>query len=101
MINYLFGRKIRLTVTITSVATGQKVDPDNLTLTIRNLKTNVRQAYVYGTDAGLAKSEVGTYYFDVIPEASGYYAYRWSCTGTIMDAVEDVYFIEPSQVITT
>lgn len=99
MTSYLLGRKIRLTVTITSVATGAAADPDNLTLTIRNRDTSINTAYVYGTDAEIVKSATGIYYCDITPAADGNYSYRWSCTGTITDAVEDQYSIEPSEVV--
>jgi len=97
--NYLLGRKIRLTVTITSIATGLAADPDNLMLTIRNLDTGVSTIYEYGIDEEVVKSATGIYYADVTPDVGGHYAYRWSCTGTITDAVEDNYIIEPSQVV--
>lgn len=98
MSSYTLGRKIRLTVTITNANTGVAVDPDNLTLTVRNRDTEASTAYVYGVDALIIRSATGVYYADVTPNDDGNYAYRWSCTGTIEDAVEDTFVIHKSLV---
>lgn len=60
---------------------GADVDPATVTLRVMSPE-NVETSYVYGVDSEVVKANVGDYYADITPDASGRWAYRWQATGS-------------------
>lgn len=48
--------------------------------------------YVYGTDAEVIKSGVGSYYVDVTVNAAGGWSYRWEGVGGGLTAADEQLF---------
>lgn len=64
------GDVVRLTISVTDPDDGTTaVDPVGLTVSVRNADGPVT-TYVYGTDAEIVRSAVGSYYIDIQPDAA-------------------------------
>ena len=64
------GDVVRLTIAVTDPDDGTTaVDPAALTVTTL-APDGTKVAYVYGTDAELVRSAVGSYYIDIQPDAA-------------------------------
>lgn len=74
------GTTLRLTVSFTD-EDGDAVDPATVTFSTATPSGRVT-SYVYGTDAEVGKSAVGSYYADIVPDQSGRWQFRWLTTGT-------------------
>ena len=96
---YLVGRRIRLSAQIKTYPGAVLVDPANLTVTIKNKTTNTSVDYVYLTDVEVVRDSVGAYHCDYTPGSKATYYYRFSCTGAIEDAAEGTFTVTASQVI--
>ena len=97
--SYLIGRRLRITALITDLLTTLPVDPDNLIITIKNLRTGTSVVYEWTVDPEVVQDAVGTFHCDVTPTPEGTYWYRWECTGSVEDAVEGTFAVIPSRVI--
>lgn len=80
-----------LTVQITS--SGELVDPDTLTLTIRT-PAGAATTYTYGVDA-IARDSEGVYHFDVLFTQTGTWRYQWESTNPTQ-VQGDVLEVQPS-----
>ena len=97
---YLVGSRIRLSAQVKTSPGGVPVDPDNLTLQIKNKATNAMVNFVYLVDPGMVKDAgAGAFHRDYTPPSSALYTYRFSCTGTIEDAAEGSFIVSRSHVI--
>jgi len=90
---YYVGDKPRLTVTFTSG--GVPVDPDALTVKVRNPANEVT-TYVYGVDAEVVRDSIGVYHVDVSVDRSGTWRHRWEGTGSNQAAGESSFEVEDS-----
>jgi len=89
MEQYFTGQTLRLTATFRDDA-GDPTDPTTITFNLRIDEEDIEE-YVYGEDVELVKSGTGVYYIDVSLAASGKYVYQFIGTGTIEQAIEDVF----------
>lgn len=59
---------------------GEDTDPDGVTFRLMS-PNGTETTKVYGTDDEIAKTSVGDYYIDVMPDVAGRWHYRWESTG--------------------
>lgn len=64
------------------------VPADPTTVTLRYKRPDGTSAYVTTPDAQIVNDEVGTYYADILLNASGDWYYRWEGTGSVTAARE-------------
>lgn len=93
---YTLGDLVRVTGTLTVTATGDELDPDVVTFSVRHQAEDVT-TYTYGTDAQLVKSATGVYYVDVNANAAGLWWYRFASTGNGQAAQEGSFLVERSK----
>lgn len=94
--SYKFGSSVKVTAlwSVSSVNT----DPTVVTLYFRDPK-GVETSHVYGVDANVVKSAVGSYYYIKRCAVSGKWVYRWEGTGTAPAEDENYFNILPSEII--
>ena len=93
---YTLGDLVRVTGTLTVTATGDELDPDAVTFSVRHQAEDVT-TYTYGDDVELVKSATGVYYVDVDANAAGLWWYRFASTGSGQAAQEGSFLVERSK----
>lgn len=86
------GDLVRYTKQFTN-SSGTLTDPTTVKVTVVR-PDGQRNTYVYNTDAVVAKSGTGVYYYDLSGDIPGAYTVRWFSTGTVQDAEEQTYIFE-------
>ncbi len=97
---YDIGDRVKLTLSVT--ASEVAVDPSTITITVKHPSASAsgpETSYVYGTDAELVKTAVGTYHAWITPDAAGYWHYRWETTGDGEGAEENYFKVRKSKVL--
>ena len=93
---YAVGARVRLSVTFTNSA-GTAADPTTVTVKYRNGPSGAVTTKVYVTDSEVVRTGTGAYYIDVSVSAEGVWYYRWTATGTVVAADEDVFTADETQ----
>jgi hypothetical protein len=92
------GDLIRLTSAFHDADTGTDMDPEIVSVTIRDPDGNT-QTLTYGTDAAVINSSTGHYYTDVDANVVGTWYYRWFSTGSGQAAEEQRFLVRPAHAL--
>ena len=90
------GTTVRITGAFTD-AGGAAVDPDTISLTVRDPSGN-ETTYTYGGLGTIAKDSVGNYHQDVTTDEEGFWYYEWQGTGTSIATDEKAFFVSAGEV---
>ena|SRR3990167_11559489 len=92
------GDRFRVTGTFTNAA-GTAADPTSVKFYYKT-PAGVVASRSYATSTTVVKSATGVYYSDVVSTDDGYYAWRWSSTGSIIATVEGITYVRERMVST-
>lgn len=95
--DYEFGQTVRLSVSLTVVATGVLTDPSALTFRVLHPDRETEDAYVYLTSAAVVRDSAGRFHLDILCDEAGVWVYRVETTGAAAGAGEKRFTVNHSR----